>query len=72
VAVVGASDCPNVVGAIVLRNMIAGGFSGELYAVNAHHDQVQGRKAWPSVGAIGEAVDLAVIATPPETVPAIL
>jgi len=72
VAVVGASERPDAVGAIVLRNMIEGGFAGGLYAVNAHHDQVQGRKAWPSVGAIGEAVDLAVIATPPETVPAIL
>jgi len=72
VAVVGASDRPDAVGGIVLRNMIDGGYEGALYPVNPRHEQVQGRKAWPSVGAVGEAVDLAVIATPAETVPAVL
>ncbi|MBU3694725.1 MAG: bifunctional acetate--CoA ligase family protein/GNAT family N-acetyltransferase [Rhodocyclaceae bacterium] len=72
VAVVGASDRPDAVGGIVLRNMLASGFGGALYPVNARHDSVQGRRAWPSVGAIGAPVDLAVVATPAETVPDIL
>ncbi len=72
VAVVGASDRPDAVGGIVLCNMIGAGFDGGLYPVNLRHATVQGRKAWPSVGAIGEPVDLVIIATPAETVPSVL
>ena len=71
-AVVGASDRPDAVGGIVLRNMIGAGFAGALYPVNSRHAEVQGRTAWPSVGAIDAPVDLAIIATPAETVPAVL
>ena len=72
VAVVGASDRPDAVGGVVMRNMLASGFGGSLHAVNPRHEQVQGCKSHASVGAIGAPVDLAVIVTPPETVPGIL
>ncbi|NBU60118.1 MAG: GNAT family N-acetyltransferase, partial [Betaproteobacteria bacterium] len=72
VAVVGASDRADSVGAIVFRNMLDGGFAGRLYAVNVRHASVHGQRAWPSVGAIGEPVDVVVVVTPAETVPDIL
>ena len=42
------------------------GFGGAVHPVNPRADAVQGIKAWPSVQAIGQPVDVAVIALPQE------
>ena len=47
IALVGASDRPNSVGAVVLRNLKAGGFKGPLWAVNPNHARIDGEPAWP-------------------------
>ncbi|MDO8988983.1 MAG: bifunctional acetate--CoA ligase family protein/GNAT family N-acetyltransferase [Sideroxyarcus sp.] len=72
VAVFGASDRIDSVGQIVFKNMLDGGFKGKLYPVNAKNAEVQGQKAYPTIGSIGEPVELVVIATPPQTVPGII
>lgn len=72
VVVIGASDKPHSVGATVLRNMVEGEFKGEIYAVNPKHDMVAGRRCYPNVTMLGAAPDLAVICTPPATVPGII
>jgi acetyltransferase len=72
VAVFGASDRPDSVGQIVFKNMLDSGFKGKLYPINSKNPQVQGQKAYASIGAIGEPVELVVIATPPQTVPGII
>jgi acetyltransferase len=72
VAVVGASDQAGSVGANVFRNMLAGNFKGELYAVNPHHRRVAGRRSYASLGTLGRTIDLAVIAAPHPAVPGIL
>ncbi len=72
IAVVGASEREASVGAVLFRNILVSGYKGRLYAVNPKHDTVQGERAYASVEAIGERVDLAVIATRPPTVPAII
>lgn len=72
VAVFGASDREGSVGALVFKNMLEGGFKGELYAMNPKHETVQGQKAYASLAALRKPVDLAVIATPAHTVPAII
>lgn len=72
IAVIGASDRPGSVGATVMRNVAAGGFSGPLYAVNPAHHTVQGLRAYADVASLPQAPDLAVIATPPTTVPALI
>jgi acetyltransferase len=69
VAVIGASERPDSVGMVVFRNMLRGGYQGELYAVNPKHKKIQGKRSYPTIGHIGKPVDLAVIATPAETVP---
>ncbi|WP_426366668.1 GNAT family N-acetyltransferase [Streptomyces sp. E-08] len=72
VAVVGAGRAPGGVGRTVLRNLLGAGFTGRVYAVNAAltgETQLDGVPAHPSVGAIGEPVDLAVVAVPAERVP---
>ncbi|TXT26401.1 MAG: hypothetical protein FD134_561 [Gallionellaceae bacterium] len=72
VAVFGASDRTDSVGQIVFHNMLEGGYKGGLYPINAKNAEVQGRKAYATLSQVGEAVEFAVIATPPQTVPGII
>lgn len=72
VAVVGASDSPGKVGQIVMRNLLAAEFAGALYPVNPRQAEVGGLKAFPSLCAIRDSIDLAVVCTPAATVPAIV
>jgi acyl-CoA synthetase (NDP forming) len=62
VAVVGASDEPNRFGGAALANLIAHGFSGELFPVNPRREHVQGLRAFPSVSALDHPIDTAVLA----------
>ncbi|MGW0854479.1 bifunctional acetate--CoA ligase family protein/GNAT family N-acetyltransferase [Streptomyces sp. NPDC002690] len=76
VAVVGTGRAPGGVGRTVLRNLLHSGFTGRLYAVNhafaPDQDGVDGVPAHRSVGAIGEPVDLVVVAVPAERVPEVV
>jgi len=72
VAVFGASDRPDSVGQIVFQNMMESGFEGALYPINSKHAEIQGKRAYAAIAEIGEHVDLAVVATPPQTVPGII
>ena len=56
----------------MLENLLKGQFPGAIYPVNPKRDQVLGVKAYPSILAVPEKVDLAVIVTPPATVPGII
>ncbi|MFF4171700.1 GNAT family N-acetyltransferase [Streptomyces sp. NPDC001744] len=79
VAVVGAGRTPGGVGRTVLRNLLGAGFTGRVYAVNSAFPEagdgdggpaeLDGVPARRSVGAIGEPVDLAIVAVPAERVP---
>jgi acetyltransferase len=72
VAVIGASERPGTVGRTVLSNLLESPFRSKVYAVNPHHPQVLGLKAYSSIGEIGQEVDLAVVATPAPTVPQVI
>ena len=72
IAVFGASDRAGSVGAVVFENLRTSGFQGTLYPINPKRDEVQGVKALHALDEIAGAIDLAVIATPAETVPAII
>lgn len=72
VAIVGASARPHSVGATVLRNVIAGGFKGPIYPVNPKYDTLHGLSAYPDIRSLPAAPELALICTPPATVPAIV
>ena len=71
VAVVGASRKPGRVGHAILRNMLAAGYGGRLYAVNPHATSVLGVRTVPAVAELPEPPDLAVIAVPPAHVTAV-
>lgn len=69
VAVVGASEREASVGRTLLWNLIRHPFGGTVYPVNPRRHSVLGIQAHPSVAAIPEPLDLALIATPAPTVP---
>jgi len=68
IAVVGASRKPERVGHAILRNIVADGFEGRIYAVNPRADSIEGIDCLPSVADLPEPVDVAVIAVPPPAV----
>ena len=72
IAVVGASEREQSVGGALFANILNGGFRGRLYAVNTRHDQVFGQPVARSLEDIGARVDLAIIATPARTTPALI
>ncbi len=72
VAVFGASDRVDAVGQIVFQNMLKSGYQGALYPINPTRTEIQGCKAYASIADIVEPVELAVIATPPQSVPDII
>lgn len=69
VAVIGASEKPRSVGATVLHNLVEGGFAGPIMPVNPKHDVLAGLKVYPTVASLPAIPELAVICTPPATVP---
>jgi acetyl coenzyme A synthetase (ADP forming)-like protein len=72
VALIGASRDRSHVGGAILHNLIDAGFAGTVYPVNAHATSVQGIKAYPSVAALPEPPNLAVVAVPAQAVPAVM
>jgi acetyltransferase len=72
VAVIGASDRPASVGATVWRNLREGGFAGARFAVNPKYKQIAGEPAYADIASLPESPELAVICTPPATVPGLI
>ena len=69
VAVVGASRRRATVGRAILHNIVTGGFTGPVYAVNPRAPAMEGVPCVASVDDLPGPVDLAVIAVPPTAVP---
>ncbi|HEX9556396.1 MAG TPA: bifunctional acetate--CoA ligase family protein/GNAT family N-acetyltransferase [Reyranella sp.] len=69
VVAIGASARPGSVGAAVTRNLLAGGFQGEIHLVNIKGGDIEGRPVLKSLAELPQPADLAVIMTPAETVP---
>jgi len=72
VAMIGASPEPGSVGLVVTRNLRSGGFKGPIWLVNPRHTDIDGVPCYASVDALPGTPDLAVIATPPHTVPGLI
>ncbi|MGB8982907.1 MAG: bifunctional acetate--CoA ligase family protein/GNAT family N-acetyltransferase [Anaerolineales bacterium] len=72
VAVVGATETPGSVGRTIVWNLISSSFGGTIYPVNPKRASILGIKAYPSLSAVPEVVDLIVVVTPAATVPGII
>jgi acyl-CoA synthetase (NDP forming)/RimJ/RimL family protein N-acetyltransferase len=68
VAVIGASRSRDKVGHALVRNLVRGGFTGPVYAVNPDATAVSGVPAYPSVRDVPGEVDLALVAVPADAV----
>ena len=62
---IGASARPGSVGAAVTRNLLAGGFQGDIHLVNLKGGEIAGRPVLKSLAELQRPADLAVIMTPP-------
>ena len=69
VVAIGASSRAGSVGEAVTRNLLGGGFKGEIHLVNLKGGEIEGRPVLKSVRELKAPPDLAVILTPPATVP---
>lgn len=70
IVVIGASERPDNLGGMVLRNLLGGGYPGKLAVVNqSGYDNVHGVDCVAKVSLLDFSPDLAIICTPPETVP---
>ena len=72
VAVIGASNRPQSVGAVVIRNLLQGGFDGPIMPVNPKHQAIAGVLAYADVNALPVTPELAVICTPPAAIPELI
>ena len=72
VAVIGASTRPGSVGATVWRNVREGRFAGPRWAVNPRHATLEGDPCHPDVRSLPAAPELAIVCTPPATVPGLI
>jgi acyl-CoA synthetase (NDP forming) len=68
IAVVGASNRPGAVGHEVLRNILDGAFTGQVFAVNPNYQYVQGVQCVPTPEKLPVAADLAIVAVPADRV----
>ena len=72
VGVIGASERETAIGGGLIRNMLDAGFKGKIFAINPKHDKVHGVTCYKSVEDVPHRLDLVVIATAAQKVPAII
>jgi acetyltransferase len=72
VALIGATEKAGSVGRTILSNLISSPFGGTVYPVNPRRPSVLGIQSHPNVASIPEQVDLAIIVTPPKSIPGII
>jgi len=72
IAVFGVSEQPDSVGGQVFHNLKTAGFAGPVYPINPEYPSFDGEACFPSLKAVDAPVDLAIIATPAKTVPALI
>lgn len=72
VALIGASARPQSVGLWLSRNLLGGGLEGDVHLINPRRPTIEGHASIASIEALSTAPDLAVIATPPATIPGLI
>ena len=68
VAVIGASAEDGKIGNSVMKNLINGGYQGQIYPIHPKAGEILGRKAYRSVKDVPGAIDVAVFAIPAKVV----
>ena len=72
IAVIGASNEEGKIGNSVMKNLINGGYKGDIYPINPKADEIVGKRAFKSINDVPGDVDVAVFAVPAKFVAAAL
>jgi len=72
IALIGASNRPRSVGAVLARNLFEAGFRGPILTVNPREHAIHSTLNYRSVAELPISPDLAVLSTPPDTIPALI
>ncbi|GLY36841.1 acyl-CoA synthetase [Amycolatopsis sp. NBRC 101858] len=72
IAVIGASAEAGKIGNSVMKNLVNGGYAGEIHPINPKATEILDRKAYASITDVPGDVDVAVFAIPAKFVPAAL
>jgi acetyl coenzyme A synthetase (ADP forming)-like protein len=72
IAVIGASRRAGTIGYQIVDNLLRHGFQGVIHPVNPTASAVHGVRAYPTVSAIPETIDLAIVVVPKEHVPEVV
>ncbi len=64
IAFIGASAQLGKWGNMLMTNVLAGGYEGEIYLVNPKADTIAGRKVYKTIGDVPGPVDLAIVTVP--------
>jgi acetyltransferase len=72
IALIGASNRPGSLGQVLARNLMGAGFQGPVMCVNPHESAIRSAMAYHRIEDLPATPDLAVIATPPSTVPGLI
>ena len=68
VAVIGASRSPDAIGHQIVLNLLTHGFTGPVFPINPRAHAIHSIRAYPTISAVPDPVDLAVIALPADQV----
>ncbi len=72
IALIGARRKSRSVGRILAQNLFGGDFDGPIMPVNPHHEAIEGVLSYSDIASLPRTPDLAVIATPPATIPPLI
>jgi acyl-CoA synthetase (NDP forming) len=72
IAVIGASSEDGKIGNSVMKNLINGGYKGQIYPIHPSAAEILGRKAYKRVGDVPGVIDVAVFAIPAKFVAGVL
>ncbi|MBR7158488.1 MAG: acetate--CoA ligase family protein [Alphaproteobacteria bacterium] len=69
IVLVGASNRPMSVGSVIMKNLLEGGFKGNIFAVNPKGEVIHGEQSYKTIAELPKTPDLAVLAIRPSLVP---
>jgi acetate---CoA ligase (ADP-forming) len=69
IAILGASPDSTKIRGTLLQLLRKNGYPGRIYPVNPSHTQIDGLDCYPRIDAVGEPVDLALLAIPAAQIP---
>ena len=72
IAVVGASADRSKIRGTLFHQLVASGYGGRLYPITSSVAEIEGHRCYPSVRAVGQPIDLAIVAIPPDAVMGVL